>query len=110
MKTYNTLTLIIKRKWFEEIRAGRKTVEYREDKPYWRRRLMTPWGEMRKFYQVEFRNGYGYNVPSLVTECIFITLQNLVVEGLSAGKARSYFCIKLGKALVIRTNDWKEAA
>jgi hypothetical protein len=34
-----TLTTTIQREWLRQIIAGRKTVEYREIKPYWTRRL-----------------------------------------------------------------------
>ena len=33
------LTTTIQRQWLREIVAGRKTVEYREIKPYWTRRF-----------------------------------------------------------------------
>jgi hypothetical protein len=33
------LTTTIKRPWLREIVAGRKTIEYREIKPYWTKRL-----------------------------------------------------------------------
>lgn len=33
------LTFILKKKWFEKIERGEKTVEYREVKPYWTKRL-----------------------------------------------------------------------
>lgn len=33
------LTTTIKRQWLREIVAGRKTIEYREIKPYWTKRL-----------------------------------------------------------------------
>lgn len=33
------LYLPLKKKWYEMIESGEKPEEYREDKPYWRRRL-----------------------------------------------------------------------
>lgn len=30
----------LKKEWYEKIRSGEKTVEYREVKPYWTRRLI----------------------------------------------------------------------
>ena len=34
-----TLTLFLKKKWFDMIASGEKTEEYREIKPYWEKRL-----------------------------------------------------------------------
>ncbi|MCH5149267.1 MAG: hypothetical protein J1G30_01260 [Spirochaetales bacterium] len=33
------LTFNLKKQWFEKIRLGEKTIEYREVKPYWTKRL-----------------------------------------------------------------------
>ena len=33
------LTFILKKEWFDKIKRGEKTVEYREAKPYWDRRV-----------------------------------------------------------------------
>jgi len=33
------LTFILKKEWYKKIRSGEKTVEYREVKPYWTKRL-----------------------------------------------------------------------
>ena len=33
------LTFILKKEWYEKIKSGKKTVEYREVKPYWTNRL-----------------------------------------------------------------------
>ncbi len=35
-----TLTLSLKKQWFDLIKAGVKTEEYREIKPYWEKRLL----------------------------------------------------------------------
>jgi len=40
MKKVKTLTLHVKRKWFLEMRSGRKKEEYRELKEYWTKRLV----------------------------------------------------------------------
>lgn len=103
--TNNTLHLTLKRRWFEEILAGRKLEEYREDKPYWRQRLTRfngAYTEAQPFLQVEFRNGYAHNSPVMCLECRGIDNKHLVIEGLSGGKARRYFVIKLGKILFSR--------
>lgn len=30
----------LKKRWYDKIKSGEKTVEYREVKPYWERRLL----------------------------------------------------------------------
>lgn len=34
-----TLDLVLKSEWFDKIKSGEKTVEYREIKPYWQKRI-----------------------------------------------------------------------
>lgn len=40
----------LKKEWYEKIKSGEKTIEYREVKPYWTRRLQ----------KAEFRGGGGH--------------------------------------------------
>ena len=47
------LQLNLHRKWFAEIVSKKKRVEYRDQKPHWRKRL-----EGRKYDVIKFRNGY----------------------------------------------------
>lgn len=35
----DTLHLVLKHKWYDMIASGKKTEEYREYKPYWRKRI-----------------------------------------------------------------------
>ena len=53
------------------ILSGEKKEEYREVKPYWIQRLHA-WGnafdDCRDFSQIEFKNGYGKNAPTIVAE------------------------------------------
>lgn len=59
----NILHLTLKKKWFDLIASGQKTIEYREMKLYWIRRLIG-----KNFDCIEFRNGYGKDVPKLTIE------------------------------------------
>lgn len=52
------LHLTLHKQWFEEIAAGKKKHEFREDKPYWRTRLVG-----KRFDEIHFRNGYSKNAP-----------------------------------------------
>jgi ASC-1-like (ASCH) protein len=59
----STLHLNLERKYFAEIAAGTKRIEYRERKPYWRKRL-----EGRKYDVIKFRNGYATEAPEMLVE------------------------------------------
>ena len=61
------LTLAIKKKWFDLIKAGEKKEEYREIKPYYQTRFDKPLTHIR------FTNGYGHSVPSLTVELLGIS-------------------------------------
>ena len=64
-KRSNTLTkrvlhLPLDFKWYDKIVYDGKREEYREDKPYWRKRLLPFIGPVREggYTHVEFRRGY----------------------------------------------------
>lgn len=81
------LILPIKKKWYDMIRNGTKTEEYREIKPYYDCRFQNAFGaiwagtellqgelvpeEIRKepIQTVYFKNGYGKQAPYLTAEC-----------------------------------------
>lgn len=87
------LRLTLKREYFAQIANEQKHTEYRERKPYWRKRL-----EGKKFKTILFRNGYGKNVPEMLVE--FRGLRRY-------GKGRAaYYAIRLGRILKIRR--WRE--
>ena len=61
------IILPIKKKWFDMIKTGEKTEEYREIKPYYNSRF-----EIFKrcsHVLVKFRNGYSSNSPYIVCRC-----------------------------------------
>lgn len=62
------LHLTLKKKWFDLIACGKKEYEYREDKPYWQKRLMDKDGFAIEFDEIHFRNGYGKNAPFMRVE------------------------------------------
>lgn len=53
------LIFTLKKEWYEKIRSGEKTVEYREVKPYWERRISN---EFRFFIHPSF---VGKNVQNV---------------------------------------------
>jgi len=92
------LHLTLKKKWFDMILSGEKKEEYRDDKMYWRKRLLLPGetGDAKFFNEIHFKHGYGKNAPTLRVECLGV--------GSGYGKhkwgATGYcFIIQLGKIL-----------
>jgi len=78
------LVLPIKKKWFEMIEKGQKKEEYREIKDYydtrigkelcgfpfkWCRKELIENRMANETIEVIFRNGYGYDVPTLYCKC-----------------------------------------
>ena len=59
-----TLTTTIKRDWLREIVAARKTVEYREIKPYWEKRL----AGVKPPFQLRLINGMSASAPEVTVE------------------------------------------
>jgi hypothetical protein len=80
------LHLTLMKKWFDEILAGTKTVEYREIKPYWTKRLFDKEGKPIKYDVIFFRNGYSKNCRKMKVE----------FKGLRTGKE---YEILLGKVI-----------
>lgn len=62
------LHLTLHKKWFKDILEGKKTVEYREKKPYWTRRLFERDGTPKTYDFVVFRNGYDRDAPWMKVE------------------------------------------
>jgi hypothetical protein len=58
-----TLHHNLHREFFAAIAAGTKRFEYRERKPYWRKRL-----EGRKYDVIKFRNGYATTAPEMIVQ------------------------------------------
>jgi len=57
------LRLTLKRKWFDMIASGEKREEYREVGPWINSRI-----HGKKYDVVEFKNGYGTSVPTVIVE------------------------------------------
>ena len=83
------LHLNLHREFFAQIAARTKRIEYRDQTPYWRKRL-----EGHKYDVIQFRNGYATNAPVMVVE--FRGLRRY-------GTGRNaYFAIRLGRILKIQ--------
>ena len=83
------LHLTLHREPFAAIAAKTKRIEYRDQKPYWRKRL-----EGRNYDLIKFRNGYSTEAPEMLVE--FRGLRRY-------GKGRdARYAILLGRVLKIR--------
>lgn len=52
------LPLVLKGKWYDMIASGEKREEYREYKPYWRKRILKWLYDSREMHVVAFSRGY----------------------------------------------------
>lgn len=63
-----TLKIVIKKQWFDDIASGKKKIEYREVKPFWESRLYDSTGKKRQYKEIEFINGYNADARRMVTK------------------------------------------
>lgn len=66
------LTIVIKRKYFNEILAGTKKEEYRLVKPYWVERLVD-----KNYTHLIFQSGYSKKAPRLQAEYLGYEVRNI---------------------------------
>lgn len=91
------LHLTLKKQWFDAIAKNIKKNEYREIKPYWKKRL-----EGNHFDEIHFKNGYQKNAPFMRVE--FKGMSKTFIRHEIFGKIESVkvYDIKLGNVLEIR--------
>ena len=80
------LQLNLKKEFFDAIASGQKKVEYRDNTPYWRSRLVG-----RQYDEINFRNGYDTRAPTMRVQWL----------GLRR-KTPKEFAIRLGKVISIK--------
>lgn len=85
------LVLPMKRCWLARIWNGEKTVEYRQVKPYWQRRIGGWVGKRGKF--VEMRLGYGRNTPAMLLQVDRIDIGPCPYEGWDGQYYRLHFAV-----------------
>ncbi len=88
-KQSSILSLNLHREFFDAIADGTKKTEYREDKEYWRTRLIG-----RKYKEVHFRNGYATKAP-------FMRVEFKGVRRMRSNNG-SYFAVRLGRILELK--------
>ncbi len=67
-KTQRILHLTLLKKWFDEILAGTKKIEYREIKQHWTTRLLDKNGKPKEFDLIFFKNGYSKDARMMKVE------------------------------------------
>ena len=92
----NILHLTLKKEFFDQIKRGEKTSEYREYKPYWIKRLMNADGRFKQFDYIHFRNGYHKNAPEFRIEFLEI---EIIKKKTGYFRTEKFFEIKLGKII-----------
>jgi hypothetical protein len=92
----NILHLTLKKEFFDQVKKGEKTSEYREYKPYWIKRLMNDDRSFKEFDYIYFRNGYNKNAPDILIEFLGI---KILKRKIGLFRTEKVFEIKLGKTL-----------
>jgi hypothetical protein len=100
MENQKILFLTIKKEFFDQIKSGQKTSEFREYKKHWIQKLMNKDGSFKTYDLVLFQNGYHANVPRMWVE-FKRTKINRKRTGLSYWD--NVFEIKLGE--IIKTEN-----
>ena len=60
-----TLHLVLKRKYFERIFNGTKTIEYRDLTEYWKKRISG-----KHYTHIKFQLAYSKNPPTMLVEVL----------------------------------------
>lgn len=90
----HTLHLVLKGRYFDEILAGTKNVEYRDNTEYWRKRILKWWDLFGAPFLrlVVFHRGYTNQTITLEVSCIKINASSIELylknkkEGLKSDK------------------------
>lgn len=83
------LKVIIKKEWYDLIKSGEKTIEYRDYSDFWISRLENKNGSFRHYDLIEFKNGYKANSRKMVTE----------FKGISFDDIEYQYLIEVGKII-----------
>lgn len=70
------LFLIMEKVWFDEILSGSKKIEYRDDSPFYRSRLMNKKGQFRNYENALLQVGYNKDAQRMTIE-----IKDIVLEG-----------------------------
>lgn len=98
-KDKKILYLTLKKQFFEEIKEGTKTSEFREYKEHWIKKLTNPDGTFKHYDLILFQNGYRKDAPQMLVEFKGIKIKRNMSGFL---KWEKEFEIDLGKVEIIR--------
>lgn len=87
--TDRVLFLILTEHWFDEIKSGRKTHEYREAREYWNKRLTG-----KRYTHVALRRAYGKGAEVMIFKIDALTREHNIPNDL---RAADVWDIKLGE-------------
>lgn len=103
-----TLHLNLKRNWFDMIKSGEKKEEYREQKDYWSKRLISNHEQLKEdgeglvwfnsFDTIAFSNGYAKDRDQFEIELERITTGEGNPDW-GAIPCKKYFVLELGEVL-----------
>jgi hypothetical protein len=62
--------MFIKGEYFDQISTGKKKIEYREVKPFWKSRLYDETGKKIPYAKIEFINGMKPGAKRMITQCL----------------------------------------
>lgn len=83
------LLLTIKRKWFDKILSGEKTIEYRQVKKYYNSKLK------KQYEEIILQAGYSKNSPRLKADVIKIQIEKVTIKLPLFDFEENYYCIYL---------------
>jgi hypothetical protein len=90
------LFLTLKKEFYDQIKSGEKTSEFREYKKHWIQKLMNDDGSFKTYDLILFQNGYQSNAPQLLVEFKGI---KIIKERINWFKSEKYFEIELGEII-----------
>jgi hypothetical protein len=94
------LHIPLKFKWFDQIKEGVKTVEYREIKPYWDKRLVG-----REYDQIKLRRAYQENAEVLFFKWLGYSEKIIEHEEFNNGKPTLVYAIDLSQPIKAEVLD-----
>lgn len=91
VKEFKPLFLILKKYYFEQILAGKKNEEYRDNTEFYRARLLTENGQKyRNFTHVLFQEGYSPDARKMIVEINKIELRREFIIHLGQITSRNF--------------------
>ncbi len=92
------LFLTLKKEFYDQIKNGEKTSEFREYKKHWIQKLLNEDGSSKTYDLILFQNGYQTNAPQMLVEFKRVKINK---ERINWFKSEKYFEIELGKVILI---------